>query len=116
MKTEKVDRSIRDAIVAEYLAGGISLRALDKKYGYNYASIGRWVRASRALPHIIGLAEKLRSNPEKTEIQVVSEEVASLQDQLRLANLKNQLLEALLDFGKEQYGIDLRKKSGTRRS
>lgn len=50
------------------------------------------------------------------EIKELPEDVCLLQDQLRMANLKNQLLEAMLDIGKEQYGLDLRKKSGTKSS
>ncbi|MBK9292803.1 MAG: hypothetical protein IPM52_14440 [Bacteroidetes bacterium] len=36
-------------------------------------------------------------------------EVKLLQHELRQARLYNKLLEALVDIGKEQYGIDLRK-------
>jgi hypothetical protein len=35
---------------------------------------------------------------------------------LRQARLYNKLLEALVDIGKEKYGIDLRKKNGTKQS
>ncbi|MBK9291968.1 MAG: hypothetical protein IPM52_10125 [Bacteroidetes bacterium] len=43
-------------------------------------------------------------------------EVKLLQHELRQARLYNKLLEALVDIGKEQYGIDLRKKHGTKQS
>jgi hypothetical protein len=43
-------------------------------------------------------------------------EVKQLQEELRQARLYNKLLEALVDIGKEKYGIDLRKKNGTKQS
>lgn len=116
MKRKKVEKSIREAIVAEYLAGGVSLRDLSEKYGYSYAIIGVWVKASKDLPHVIALAEKLKESSLEPVGQVSFEEYTVLEDQLRMANLKNQILEAMLDIGKEQYGIDLRKKSGTKQS
>lgn len=116
MYKAKVDRSIREAIVAEYLAGGVTLRELEKKYGHNFAIIGRWVRNYKQLPQVLDLAEKLKKEQEVVEVKELPEDVRLLQDQLRMANLKNQLLEAMLDIGKEQYGLDLRKKSGTRPS
>jgi transposase-like protein len=116
MNKAKVDRSIREAIVAEYLAGGVTLRELEKKYGYNFAIIGRWVKNYKQLPQVLDLAEKLKKEQEVVEVKELPEDVRLLQDQLRMANLKNQLLEAMLDIGKEQYGLDLRKKSGTKPS
>jgi hypothetical protein len=58
----------------------------------------------------------IKMDQEVIEVKELPEDVRLLQDQLRMANLKNQLLEAMLDIGKEQYGLDLRKKSGTKPS
>lgn len=116
MNRPKVDRSIREDIVAEYLAGGVTFRELEKKYGHNFAIIGRWVRKYKLAPQVLGLVEKIKKEQEVVEIKELAEDVRLLQDQLRMANLKNQLLEAMLDIGKEQYGLDLRKESGTKPS
>lgn len=116
MHGPKVDRSIREAIVAEYLSGGVTLRELEKKYGYHFAVIGQWTRKFKQLPQVLDLAEKLKKGQELIDFKELPEDVRLLQDQLRMANLKNQLLEAMLDIGKEQYGLDLRKKSGTKPS
>jgi transposase-like protein len=116
MHGPKVDRSIREAIVAEYLSGGVTLRELEKKYGYHFGVIGRWTRKYKQLPQVLDLAEKIKMDQEVIEVKELPEDVRLLQDQLRMANLKNQLLEAMLDIGKEQYGLDLRKKSGTKPS
>jgi transposase-like protein len=116
MYKPKIDRSIREAIVAEYLAGGVTLRELEKKYGYHFAMIGQWTRKYKQLPQVLDMSKKLKKEQEVIEIKELPEDVRILQDQLRMANLKNQLLEAMLDIGKEQYGFDLRKKSGTKPS
>jgi hypothetical protein len=116
MYRPKVDRSIREAIVAEYLAGGVTLRELEKKYDHPFAIIGLWVRKYKQLPQVQDLAEKLKKDHEVIEVKELPADVRMLQDQLRMANLKNQLLESMLDIGKEQYGLDLRKKSGTKPS
>lgn len=116
MYRPKVDRSIREAIVAEYLAGGVTLRELEKKYDHPFALIGQWVRKYKQLPHVQDLSEKLKKDFEVIDFKELPEDVRILQDQLRMANLKNELLEAMLDIGKEQYGLDLRKKSGTKPS
>jgi len=116
MKGSRVDLSIRQAIAAEYLSGGITLRELEKKYGYRYAIIGRWVRTYRDTPDVSGVLQQIKRDNAESVKQELPVEVKLLQDQLRLAQLKNQLLEAMLDIGKEQFGLDLRKKSGTKQS
>ncbi len=116
MHRPKVDRSIREAIVAEYLAGGVTLRELEQKYDHPFAIIDQWVRKYKQLPHVQDLAEMLKKDIEIIEPKELPADVRILQDQLRMANLKNQLLEAMLDIGKEQYGLDLRKNSGTKPS
>lgn len=116
MKKAKADKSIRESIVAEYLAGGITLRKLEKMYGYHFTLIGQWIKKFKQLPQVVDLSEKLKNGQRVEGNREIPEDVKMLQDQLRMANLKNQLLEAMLDIGKEQYGLDLRKKSGTSQS
>jgi transposase-like protein len=62
MYKPKVDLSIRQAIVAEYLSGVVTLRELEKKYGYNFVVIGQWVRKYKQLPQVLDLAEKLKQD------------------------------------------------------
>jgi transposase-like protein len=99
----------REEIVAEYLAGGISFRQLGKKYGKNFRKIHDWVLAyqGRKRPKKIILP--------KTEAPLPTD-IKQLQAELRTARLHNKLLEAMIEIGREQYGIDLRKKTGAKRS
>jgi transposase-like protein len=109
---EKNKRAIsREEIVAEYLAGGISFRELGKKYGKNFRKIHDWVLAYQ------GRGKKKHAVKIDTRQQApLPVEVQKLQVELRKAQLHNKLLEALLDIGVEQYGVDLRKKTGAKRS
>jgi transposase len=105
-------KSNKQEILSEYLQGETSYRILAKKYGISHNTIAKWVKKLRekevqlALSKLIPCIEKEGSSTEVTE----------LQKQLRAAQLKNKLLETMLDIGEDQYGIDLRKKPGTKQS
>lgn len=43
-------------------------------------------------------------------------QIAELERLLEKERLKSEAYEVLLDIGKEKYGLDLRKKNGTKRS
>jgi transposase-like protein len=101
----------KEEIVAEYLAGGISFRQLESKYGTDHRRIHEWVLAYQGRgrnPKNITIEHSKKSR--------LPADVKQLQAELRKAQLHNKLLEALIDIGQEQYGIDLRKKTGAKRS
>lgn len=106
----KVNPQIQLAIIVDYLSSGATLCEMEKKYGHSAATVGAWVEQYKDLPDIQENVRKARENaaPPKGE-KAQSQDVKELQEKLRLANLKTELLEAILDIGKEQYGIDLRK-------
>jgi hypothetical protein len=45
-----------------------------------------------------------------------SDELSALKAQLRQEQLKNELLNNMIDIASKELGIDIRKKSGTRQS
>jgi transposase-like protein len=102
----KEKKSKRELATAEYLRGNISYRALGRKYGVSQTTVTKWIKAE--------LVRKCLEKPESPIHQ--TPELLILQKELRASELRNKLLEAMLDIGKEKYGIDLRKKSGTKRS
>jgi transposase-like protein len=101
---------IKEKIVQEYLNSGKTLQVLGEQYGVSAAAISKWVRAVRP-----SQVQKARKRKERAS-QPLPTEVKELQEELRKAQLHNKLLNAMLDIGKEQYGLDLRKKPGTKRS
>jgi transposase-like protein len=104
----------QEAIIAEYLTGSIGYRKLGAKHGINFRRIFLWVKKSRG--------ETLKKPKAISSKQPLSKEeapllfdVKQLQEELRKANLYNELLNTMIDIAEDQLKIDIRKKSGTKR-
>ena len=83
------------------------------KYGIDFRLIHQWVQGFKGT----NTSKKMSSKEKNVKsIEDLPKEVKQLQEELRHARLYNKLLEALVDIGKEKYGIDLRKKNGTKQS
>jgi len=106
----------KEKIIAEYLAGGTSYRQLQAKYGADFRTIQQWVQKYKGNPIYLRKPRKTIHNEIPQEVENLPTELKQLQAELRKVKLHNKLLEALLDIGKEQYNLDLRKKAGTKRS
>lgn len=105
------NQSLKEKVISDYLSGGGTYRQLQSKYGIDFRLIHQWVQAFKGT--------KMGRMPKKQTLkreEDLPKEVKQLQNELRQARLYNKLLEALVDIGKEQYGIDLRKKAGTKQS
>jgi|ERR1019366_1299333 transposase-like protein len=107
MKT-KIDK---EAIIIEYLSGGTSYRQLAKKYGCTRSTLNEWVMTYEGR----GKNAK-RKKKRHLSAKELGSDVKQLQQALRQAQLRNQVLETVLDIGKDRYGIDLLKKTGTKQS
>ena len=109
----KTDVKLKEKIIAEYLAGGTSYRILGKKYGYSRQTILEWVQEFQGL-------KRIRNKPSIKElpdqIEALPKDVQALQKELRSMKLRNKLLEEVIRIEKEETGIDLLKKAGTKRS
>jgi len=107
------DQNLKERVIADYLSGGGTYRQLQAKYGISFQLIHHWVQAFKNTNPTKKMSPKQKHvNPQED----LAKEVKQLQDELRQARLYNKLLETLVDIGKEKYGIDLRKKNGTKRS
>lgn len=96
------------AIVNEYLFGHLSLRELAAKHGIGHKLIHVWVMKNQGRKPTKKKAEEVDDDtPLPTDIN-------ELQKALRQANLKNKLLNTMIDIAEEQLKIDIRKKSGTK--
>lgn len=110
-----MDKQItKEAIIAEYLAGGTSLRKLSTKYGINHRIIHRWVQNFQGrrkekikVNHLTGRPKK--EHPSESDVK-------KLQQELEKARLHNKLLNAMIDIAEEQLGVPIRKKSGAKQS
>lgn len=100
--------------MAEYLAGGVTLRELGLKYGYHFRKIHRWVKGVEKgrLPKEESI-EGLGSGVSADEREMPSD-IKELQRELREARLYNKLLNAMIDIAEEQMGASIRKKPGAK--
>ena len=102
----------KEGIIAEYLIGNTTYRKLGVKWGIDFRLIHSWVMKykgksnkapKKALKESSGLSEPLPT------------EVKKLQEELRKSKLHIELLNAIIDIGGKELGVDLRKKSGAKR-
>ncbi len=105
----------KEAIIAEYLVGGISFRKLSAKYGIKHQSIHNWVQEYQGKKRIRKPSIKKVSTVITPDEIPLSTEVKQLQKELRKAQLHNKLLNAIIDIAEDQLKIDIRKKSGAKR-
>lgn len=107
-------RTKRESAVAEYLAGDVSYRELEGRYGVSSSTLNRWVKEHKsgkgpereAIERVArGLAERREELPR---------EVTELQRELDEARLYNKLLNTMIDIAEEQMGIQIRKKRGAK--
>lgn len=95
---------IKPEIIAEYLNGKKSLRELGRKYGVPYSCIHRWV-----------MNYKKSTQTDATKPEELPQDTRELREALRKSELRNKLLNSIIDIAEEQFKIDIRKKSGTKR-
>ena len=107
-----MEQRIELAILYDHKEGGLSYRTLAEKYGISRTQVHRVVMSK----------QEKRKKPELIKPVVIAEKIALpedtklLQEELRLARLKIELQDFMLDISSKELGIDLRKKHGTRRS
>jgi transposase-like protein len=103
----------KEAIIAEYLMGGISFRRLGDKHGVDFRILHSWVSKFQG-------KTMQRKNPSTKKVQPeqnehLTSDVQVLQHELRKSKLQVKLLNAIIDIAEDQLKIDIRKKSGTKR-
>lgn len=111
----KQKRKRREAVVAEYLAGEVTYRELEAKYGYGASTIYRWVKEAER-EELIRDGRKPISRDAVLGIKSEEdprEEIKRLRKELREAQLHTKLLNAMIDIAEEDMGVDIRKKPGS---
>jgi len=107
-KTEK--RAVVNAV-----NNGLSVREAQVAYGLKCSRIVRdWIRQSEA--EKFDLCEVVEPMAKNNKKEQEPEDVAALRRELELAKLKIEALNTLIDVAEDQLKIDIRKKSGARRS
>ncbi len=108
----------KQAIIDEYLFGGISYRRLSKKYGVARATQHEWVRDFTGIAIITRGTENavILSAMELKQSEELPKEIVALQKQLAQEKLHNKLLTAMIEIAETELKIPIRKKYGTKQS
>jgi transposase-like protein len=106
----------KEAILWEYLKGGMSLRELGLKHGINHRTIHRWVKEKRAgkVPETEAI-ERVGAGLAERRGEDLPTDIKQLRKELEEARLYNKLLNTMIDIAEDQMGIVIRKKPGAKR-
>lgn len=117
-ETEKFSEDARRKIVAEVLSGTLTKEQARHVYGIKSKSaILEWMRIFAGLerrvpkdplPILRNMSEKQNSNSE------LKARIKQLEEELKLSRLKGRAYQIMVDIAKEEYGLDLEKKSGAK--
>ena len=97
-------KSKEEKLVLEH-RNGQSIRSLALKYGLSASRVFRIVKSKKVDPKTV-----LTAGDE------MPDDVGQLKALLRREQLKNELLNNIIDIADKELGTNIRKKSGTRRS
>lgn len=96
----------KEEIVEEYLRGGVSLRALARKYGLSSATLHRLAKARQSGKEVdVHRPEAIREMPK---------DVRRLQRELYEARLEAKLYKTMVEVAERDLGISIRKKRGAK--
>ncbi|GAB2626413.1 hypothetical protein [Belliella aquatica] len=117
-KTEKFSEEAKRKIVMEVLSGTLTKEQARHVYGIKSKSaILEWMRIFAGLerrvpkdplPILRNMSEKQDSNNE------FKARINQLEEELKLSQLKGRAYQIMVDIAKEEYGLDLEKKSGAK--
>ena len=103
-------------LVAEYVAGEMSYREMEERYGVSSSTLQRWVKGSAGVKiGSDGAADGRPGSEDHRAGEDPATEVKRLRVELRKAELHNKLLNAMIDIAEERFEIPIRKKHGARR-
>jgi transposase-like protein len=111
-----VDKELKERIIAEYLTSGLTYRQIADKRGVDYRSLHRWVKQYQGRMKKQLKAKGVKPVPDLPIAESLPSDVQLLQAELRKARLYNQALQEVIKIAEEEFGLPIRKKSGTKQS
>lgn len=102
------DESFKLAVASEYHLGALSVLQVAQKHGLNERTVYHFLRWYKHHQSSLGFSEpRSEVNPKQR---------LDLEKELAYARLKITALELLIHNAEREMGVDIRKKSGTKRS
>ncbi|MEQ7798162.1 transposase [Pedobacter sp. ASV1-7] len=100
------DESFKIAVASEYHIGSLSVLQLAQKHGLEEKTVYHFLRWYKHHQLALGVEPPLNTT---------SKDSISLANELAYAKLKITALELLISNAEREMGVDIRKKSGTKR-
>ena len=115
---KRYPEDLKRKIAKEYLSGAASYRVLAEENGLKNKDVVKefvkWYRRKLAIePSFESSMSNAKNDKSKRSPDDRDLEIAKLKEQLKLAELKTEMLETIIDIAEEELEIDIRKKSGT---
>ena len=103
----------RKARVREIERGIARVAEVSKAYGVSETAVYKWLHQYSTL-HKKGVRQVVEAKSATQKVLRLREEVKDLHALLGEKQMKIEFLEKLIELASEQYGIDLKKSTGTR--
>ena len=117
---EKFSEASRREIVLEVLSGRLTKERARVIYGIKSKSaILEWMRIFAGLSRnscIDPIPLLKNMSAEKDQVRELKDRIKQLEEQLSLSRLKGKAYQIMVGIAKEEYGLDLEKKSGAKQS
>lgn len=106
--------AFKQKVVEEIEKGKFTLSEAQKVYGINGGeTIQSWIK-KLGKNHLLNKVVRIEMKDEKDIIKELKKEKKELESALAKSQVKIYALEALVEIAKEEFGIDLKKKDGSR--
>lgn len=116
--SDQYSEKARRKIVNMVLSGAMSKEQARQVFGIKSKSaILEWMRNFADLPRkaVVDPIPILKTmSEENDDVQKLKEQIKQLEEQLKISQLKGKAYQIMVDIAKEDYGLDLEKKSGAK--
>lgn len=108
--------AFKQKVVSEIESGYLTIAEAQRIYDITYSkTIYRWIR-QLGKAHLIKKVIRIEMKDEKDKVKELERKNRELESALAQSHLKNIALESLVESLEELYGIDAKKKLGTKAS
>lgn len=113
----KYPENLKRKVAQDYLAGKFSYSVGAEIYGLPSKDVVKeFVKWYRKKGDMTILTPEPMDSKELQTVKTLQFRIATLEEKLSLSQLKIESLETMVDIAEKEYGVEIRKKSGTEQS
>jgi transposase-like protein len=114
-RTRVFSEEIKRQAVREYEKGKLTVLEISRFYHVSTTAVYKWLKKySNFERHTIHVVEMSKSNTQK--IKELEQKIKELEQAVGNKQMNIDFLEKMIEIAKDQYGIDIKKNSGTPQS